>query len=228
MSDPERVRLYDELAVVGKAFGSAKRLELVEYLAQRERGVEELARVAGMGMSTVSAHLQVLKAANLVEARREGTKVNYRLAGGDVVALYSQMREVAARRSADVARALETYMDVPGEASVDTVTAEDVRRLTDADEVALLDVRPAEEYAAGHIPGARSVPLGQLAEAVPTLETQQPVVTYCRGRFCVMAHDAVRILGSHGVVARRLEDGMLEWRGRGLPVEGDDDREGAR
>lgn len=219
MSDSERVRLYDELAVVGKAFGSAKRLELVEYLAQREHGVEELARVAGMGVSTVSAHLQVLKAANLVEVRREGTKVNYRLAGSDVLALYGQMREVAAQRSADVARALAAYFEVPGEQGVDTVTTEEVQRLTDDDEVALLDVRPRSEYAAGHIPGARSVPLGDLVDALPTLSDQRQVVTYCRGRFCVMAHDAVRILASHGVTARRLEDGMLEWRGHGLPVE---------
>lgn len=219
MSDAERVRLYDELAVVGKAFGSAKRLELVEYLAQREHGVEELAEVAGMGMSTVSAHLQVLKAANLVESRRAGTKVIYRLAGSDVLALYSQMREVAALRSADVARALEAYLDVPGEPGVDTVTADEVKQFDETDGVALLDVRPAEEYAAGHIPGARSVPLGQLVDALPTLSAQHQVVTYCRGRFCVMAHDAVRILNSHGVAARRLEDGMLEWRGRGFPVE---------
>lgn len=219
MSDFERVRLYDELAVVGKAFGSAKRLELVEYLAQREHGVEELARVAGMGVSTVSAHLQVLKAANLVEVRREGTRVNYRLAGSDVLALYGQMREVAAQRSADVARALAAYFEVPGEQGVDTVTTEEVQRLTDDDEVALLDVRPRSEYAAGHIPGARSVPLGDLVDALPTLSDQRQVVTYCRGRFCVMAHDAVRILASHGVTARRLEDGMLEWRGHRLPVE---------
>lgn len=213
--------LFDQLAVVGKAFGSPKRLRLVELLAQRERGVEELARAADMGVTTVSAHLQVLKAANLVETRRAGTKVLYRLAGEDVLALYASMRAVASERSADVARALDSYLNVPGDGSVDTIGRAEVAASLDEAGVILLDVRPAEEYAAGHLPGARSAPLASLADLAPMLAAAHEVrvVTYCRGAFCVMAHDAVRILGTHGVAARRMEGGMLEWRSERLPVE---------
>lgn len=219
MDDDRRQRLFDELAVVGKAFGSAKRLELVELLAQGERTVDGLARAAGMGVSTVSAHLQVLKLANLVQIRRQGTKVYYRLAGDDVADLYAAMRTVARERSADVSRALEAYLNLPGSGEVGLVTRHELEALLSAGTVTLLDVRPTEEYVAGHIPGARSAPLGTLADEASALRRAGSVVAYCRGSFCVMAHDAVRILGGAGVQARRLEDGMLEWRTAGLPVE---------
>jgi DNA-binding transcriptional ArsR family regulator/rhodanese-related sulfurtransferase len=217
-SDEKRNRLFDELAVVGKAFGSPKRLELVELLAQGERTVEALARAAGLGVSTVSAHLQVLKLANLVRTRREGTKVFYRLAGDDVARLYAAMRGVARERSADVSQALEAYLDLPGSGEVGLVTRAELEQMLAAGEVTLLDVRPSEEYLAGHIPGARSAPLDTLSAEVDALRETPAVVAYCRGSFCVMAHDAVRILGGAGVAARRLEDGMLEWRTAGLPV----------
>lgn len=213
-----RNRLFDELAVVGKAFGSPKRLELVELLAQGERTVEGLARAAGMGMTTVSAHLQVLKLANLVSTRREGTKVFYRLAGDDVAELYTAMRTVARERSADVSQALEAYLNLPGSDEVGLVSRDELERMIETGEVTLLDVRPTEEYLAGHIPGARSTPLGTLDAEAEGLRQAASVVAYCRGSFCVMAHDAVRILGGAGVEARRLEDGMLEWRTAGLPV----------
>ncbi len=215
----QRGQLFDELAVVGKAFGSAKRLELVELLAQGERTVDALARAAGMGVTTVSAHLQVLKLANLVSTRRDGTRVHYRLAGDDVAHLYAAMRSVARERSADVGRALDSYLNVPGSGEVGLVTRADLDAMLRADGVTLLDVRPSEEYAAGHIPGARSVPLETLLDAAPSLLGAHEVVAYCRGSFCVMAHDAVRLLGAEGVVSRRLEDGMLEWRTHGHPVE---------
>ena len=220
-TEHRRNRLFDELAVVGKAFGSPKRLELVELLAQGERTVEALARAAGMGMSTVSAHLQVLKLANLVRTRRDGTKVFYRLAGDDVAHLYAAMRNVARERSADVSQALEAYLNLPGSDEVGLVTRDELEQMLATGEVTLLDVRPPEEYLAGHIPGARNAPLGSLDGEVETLRQAPPVVAYCRGSFCVMAHDAVRILGGAGVEARRLEDGMLEWRTAGLPVVAD-------
>lgn len=216
-----RNRLFDELAVVGKAFGSPKRLELVELLAQGERTVDGLARAAGMGMSTVSAHLQVLKLANLVRTRRDGTKVFYRLAGDDVADLYAAMRQVARERSADVSQALEAYLNLPGSDEVGLVTRGELEQMLSTGEVTLLDVRPPEEYLAGHIPGARNAPLGTLDTEVEALRQAPSVVAYCRGSFCVMAHDAVRILGGAGVEARRLEDGMLEWRTAGLPVVAD-------
>ncbi len=219
MNEERRHHLFDELAVVGKAFGSPKRLELVELLAQGERTVDGLARAAGMGMSTVSAHLQVLKLANLVRTRRDGTKVFYRLAGDDVAHLYAAMRTVARERSADVSQALEAYLNLPGSDEVGLVTREELERMLAEGEVTLLDVRPPEEYLAGHIPGARNTPLGTLDSELAGLRQAPTVVAYCRGSFCVMAHDAVRILGGAGVEARRLEDGMLEWRTAGLPVE---------
>ncbi|MDO9494693.1 MAG: metalloregulator ArsR/SmtB family transcription factor [Nocardioides sp.] len=217
-SEVRRTRVFDELAVVGKAFGSAKRLELVDLLAQGERTVDGLARAAGMGVTTVSAHLQVLKLANLVRTRREGTKVHYRLAGDDIAGLYDAMRSVARERSADVGQALDAYLNLPGSAEVGLVSREELSRLLGG-EITLLDVRPEEEFAAGHIPGARSVPLGSLIASAAELRDAPEVVAYCRGSFCVMAHDAVRLLGAEGVEARRLEDGMLEWRTHGHPVE---------
>lgn len=214
-----RARVFDELAVVGKAFGSARRLELVELLAQGERTVESLARAAGMGVSTASAHLQVLKMANLVQTRREGTKVHYRLAGDDVLGLYDAMRTVARFRSADVAAALDAYLGLLGSDEVGLVSPEDLERLLAEGSVALLDVRPADEYLAGHIPGALSAPLESLAARAGELREMSEIVAYCRGAFCVMAHDAVRLLAAGGVPARRLDGGMLEWRSRGQSVE---------
>jgi rhodanese-related sulfurtransferase/DNA-binding transcriptional ArsR family regulator len=211
--------VFDELAVVGKAFGSAKRLVLVELLAQGERTVEGLATAAEMGMTTVSAHLQVLKLANLVRTRREGTRVYYRLAGDDVAALYDAMRSVARARSADVGRALHAYLNVPGAGEVGIVTRQDLVQLLEAGGVDVLDVRPREEYVAGHIPGARNLPFEQLTENVESLSGGSRVVAYCRGAYCVLAHDAVRLLADVGVTALRLEDGMLEWRTHGHPVE---------
>lgn len=218
--------LFSQLAVVGKAFGSAKRLELIDLLSQGERTVESLAREAGLGVSTASAHLQVLKLSNLVTTRREATRVYYRLAGEDVAALYATMRTVARVHSADVDRALESYLGMgshgDADADVTQVTREELTTLLDSGEVVLLDVRPPEEYAAGHIPGARSLPIGRLAaeaDLVEELAGDADVVAYCRGAYCVLAHDAVRLLRAQGHHARRLEDGLLEWRTQGHPVE---------
>lgn len=221
MSDTSdrQARVFDELAVVGKAFGSAKRLELVDVLAQGERTVEGLARAASMRMSTVSAHLQVLKLANLVQTRREGTKVHYRLAGDDIAQLYDAMRSIARHRSPDVDQALRAYLDLPGGGEVGLVSREELALLLEEKSVTLLDVRPEEEFVAGHIPGAISVPLETLTIRAGALRGSRHVVAYCRGSFCVMAHDAVRLLAGEGVSALRLEDGMLEWRTHGHPVE---------
>lgn len=214
-----RSRVFDELAVVGKAFGSARRLELIELLAQGERTVESLARTAGLGVSTASAHLQVLKMADLVRTRREGTRIHYRLAGDDVLALYDAMRTVARSRSADVASALDAYLGLPGGDEVGLVSPAELHQLLAEGKVALLDVRPAEEYLAGHIPGAFSAPLESLTGRPGELHQGSEIVAYCRGAFCVMAHDAVRLLAAHGVAARRLDGGMLEWRSHGERVE---------
>jgi rhodanese-related sulfurtransferase len=213
-----RDTLFDRLAVVGKAFASAKRLELIDLLAQGERTVDALARETGTAVSTTSAHLQVLKLSNLVASRREGTKIHYRLAGDDVVALFAAMRAVARTHSADVDRALSAYLGDADLGAVAQISREELRTRLTAAEVELIDVRPVEEYRAGHIPGARSIPFGHLESHLHEIAGFPEVVVYCRGAYCVMGHDAVRLLEASGIEARRLQDGMLEWRTSGLPV----------
>lgn len=219
MSDTERTELFDQLAVVGKAFASPKRLELVDLLSQGERTVESLAREANLGVTTTSAHLQVLKLSSVVRTRKEGTRVYYSLAGEDVATLYSSLRTVARAHSADVERALQAYLGVEGLGDVDEVSRAELLARLDAGDVLLLDVRPDEEFAAGHIPGARSLPFGEIEQAMSSIPADVDVVAYCRGAYCVLAHDAVRLLRAEGRQARRLEDGLLEWRLKGLPVE---------
>ena len=218
MNELERKReLFDHLAVVGKAFASAKRLEIIDLLSQGERTVESVSRAAGLGVSTASAHLQILKLTNVVRTRRAGTRVYYSLAGDDVAAVYVALGEVARHRSADVERAHGAYLGVSEAGPVEEVSREELQRHLRAGTVQVLDVRPPEEYAAGHIPGAQSVPFGDLVQRLESLQGAD-IVAYCRGAYCVLAHDAVRLLNVHGSHARRLQDGMLEWRLAGLPV----------
>jgi rhodanese-related sulfurtransferase len=209
-----KTALFDLFALVGKAMSSGKRLELLDLLSQGERTVDALARAAQLGLTTASSHLQALKRANLVATRREGTKIYYRLAGPDVAALYALLREVASAHLAEVSVARAAYLGP----SADGVTREELLRRLDAGQVILLDVRPAEEYAAGHIPGAVSIPVEILADRLAELPADQEVVAYCRGAYCVLAHDAVRLLAAHGRPARPLTEGMLEWRLADLPV----------
>lgn len=222
-SAARRTELFDRLAVVGKAFASPKRLELLDLLTQGERTVEALARESGIGLTTVSAHLQILKMSNLVSTRRDGTRIFYRVAGADVLALYASIQDVARAHSADVGQALQSYLGGAGLDEVEEVTRVELAEKLADDSIVLLDVRPTEEYAAGHIPGARSLPFGQIssteAEAVLGELDGCDVVAYCRGAWCVMAHDTIRLLRERGTHARRLQDGMLEWRTHGHPVE---------
>jgi rhodanese-related sulfurtransferase/DNA-binding transcriptional ArsR family regulator len=211
-----RAELFDQLARVAKALGNGRRLELLDLLAQAERPVDALARAAGLGLTTTSAHLQSLKSAGIVATRREGTRIYYRLAGPDVAELYARLRDLAAGRLPDVASASHAYLGPGGD--LEEIGRDELLDRARAGELVVLDVRPAEEYAAGHIPGAVSIPVDQLADRVAELPAGVPVVAYCRGRFCVFAHDAVRLLTAEGRAARRLQDGMLEWRLAGLPV----------
>lgn len=204
--------LFDEFARVGKALSSGKRLELLDLLAQGERTVDALARASELGLSTASAHLQALKAANMVTTRREGTKVYYRLAGTDVAQLLALARTVASAHLPDVEAAASTYLGPDTE----QVTRAELLERIQTRQVTVIDVRPREEYAAGHIPAAVSLPLDELAEHLAELPDGHEIVAYCRGAYCVMAHDAVRILNSHGYRARRAEDGALEWRTDGI------------
>ena len=217
MGDPvAKAELFDSLARVGKALGSGKRLELLDLLAQGERSVDALARAANLGLTTCSAHLQTLRQAGLVSTRRDGTRIHYRLAGPDIAALYALLRDVAGTHSAAAAAARDAYLGADDTAAVDR---DELRRRLAAGEVIAVDVRPAEEYTAGHIPGAISIPLEQLADRLADLPAHVEVVAYCRGAYCVLAHDAVRLLTTRGRRAARLADGMLEWRLADLPVD---------
>lgn len=220
-----RADVFDELAVVGKAFASAKRLELIDLLAQGERTVETLSHEADLGMSTTSAHLQVLKLSNLVRTRRDGTRIFYRLSGDDVASLFHSLRAVARTQSPDVDRALGAYLgtgDVT-ELAHDKLVQE-LEASSEEGHIDLIDVRPYEEFAAGHIPGATWIPFGDLSQDPERWAAREwgpgdQVVIYCRGAFCVMASDAVRLLRARNIPAVRLEAGMLEWRLAGRPVE---------
>lgn len=216
MGDPgAKAALFDQLARVGKALANATRLELLDLLAQGEYSVEALAQATGIGLTTVSANLQTLKQAGLVTTRRERTRIHYRLAGNDVAALYAQTRDVATAHVAAVERTARAYLgDEPRQVSRTELLA-----ALDNGEVTLLDVRPAHEYASGHIPGALSIPVDQLEARLAEIPADTHVVAYCRGAYCVFAHDAVRLLNDAGRQASRLEDGMLEWRLADLPVE---------
>ncbi|OLT43770.1 ArsR family transcriptional regulator [Saccharomonospora sp. CUA-673] len=209
-----KTALFEQFARVGKALGSGKRLELLDLLAQGERTVESLARAAELGLTTASAHLQTLKQANLVTTRRDGTKIYYRLAGDDVAALYALVQAVAVEHLVDVEAARAVYLGPETE----EVTREELLRRVHSGGATVIDVRPREEYTAGHIPGAVSIPLEDLAERLAELPLDQEIVAYCRGAYCVFAHDAVRLLTAAGRPARRLADGMLEWRLADLPV----------
>jgi rhodanese-related sulfurtransferase len=216
MGDTSRkAALFEQLARVGKALGSGKRLEILDLLAQAERPVEALATAAALNVTTASAHLQTLKQAGLVATRREGTKIFYRLAGPDVADLIIRAREVATAHLPDAAAARDNYL---GADRIESIGRDELLRRVEAGRVVVLDVRPAREYAAGHLPNAVNIPIEQLADRIGELPSDADVVAYCRGPYCVFAHDAVRLLSRHGHRAIRLTDGITEWRLAGLPV----------
>jgi rhodanese-related sulfurtransferase/DNA-binding transcriptional ArsR family regulator len=215
----ERARktaMFEQFARVGKALASPARLELLDLLAQGERGVEDLAAAARMKVSNTSAQLHLLAAAGLVASRRDGVRIYYRLADPGVTALTGQVQDFAASRLAEAEHAARGYLgDV---AALEPVAQDELaRRLRDG-QVLVLDVRPEAEYAAGHIPGALNVPHDQLAARLAEIPAGTDIVAYCRGRYCVFAPDAVRLLRARGFSARPLEGGLPDWRLAGLPV----------
>jgi rhodanese-related sulfurtransferase/DNA-binding transcriptional ArsR family regulator len=209
-------RLYDAWAQTAKAVASPKRVELLDLLAQGERTVEALARETGLTINNTSSHLGVLKTARLVETRKDAQFVFYRLADDAVVALLRGVQAVARRRLHEVDHLARTYLD--GRDPLEPVDAPELRRRLRAGEVTVIDVRPALEYEAGHIPGALSVPLETLDKRAREIPTDRPVVAYCRGPYCVYAIEAVERLRQRGYDARRLADGMPDWRVAGQPV----------
>ncbi|MFQ6170676.1 ArsR/SmtB family transcription factor [Oryzobacter sp. R7] len=213
-----KTALYEQFARAGKGLSSPKRLELLDLIAQGGYTVEALAAAAGLGLSTASMHLQALKDAGLVRSRRQGTFVHYRLAGDDVAALLALLRAVATTHLADADRAAAGYLGAPTTEHSDAVAREELLRRVRRGDVVVLDVRPTTEYIAGHIPGAVSVPLDELEQRLDELPDGVEIVAYCRGAYCVLAYDAVDRLTAAGRSARRLQEGMLEWRLAGLPV----------
>ncbi len=209
--------LFSELARVAKALSHGNRLELLEFIAQDPRSVEALAAIAGLSVPNTSQHLQQLRHAGLVRARREAQHVYYDLAGDDVVDLLTALRAVAGRHVAEVNRLVETYLRVRDR--LEPVPREELLDRARRGLVTVLDVRPPDEYAAGHLPGARNVPLEALEAHLARLDPDQEVVAYCRGPHCVLAYEAVARLRARGLRARRLQDGFPEWRAAGLPVE---------
>ena len=209
--------LFAQFARIGKALSNANRLEFIEYLAQGERSVEALAQVSGQSIANTSQHLQQLRQAGLVTARKDGQRVFYRLSGDDVVLLLNSLRAVADRHLAEVGHLVTTYLDTKD--NLEPVSAEDLLTRVRNGEVTVLDVRPREEFASGHLPGAINIPLSELEARLGEFSPDQIVVAYCRGPYCVLSYDAVARLREHGVRAQRLQDGYPEWKIAGLPVE---------
>jgi len=211
-----KARLYEAFASTAKAVASPKRIEALELLAQGERTVDAIAAATGMGVTNTSAHLQVLRRARLVDIRREGTKVFYRLASDEVAGFIVALRDLARSRVAEVDQVVRDYFTARD--AFEPVSRAELLERTARGDVVVFDVRPPEEFVAGHIPGALSIPLDRLEAAFAGLPKETLIVAYCRGPYCVLAPEAVERLRARGFTARRLADGMPEWRLAGLPV----------
>jgi rhodanese-related sulfurtransferase len=208
--------LYAQFARIGHAVASPKRLELLDLLSQGEKDVETLAAQSAMPLKNTSAHLRVLRQAHLVETRRDGTRVHYRLADNAVIDLLRALQHLGQTRLAEVERVTQLYFTSRDE--LEPVTLPELRRLMRDGDVTVIDVRPRDEYEAGHIPGALSLPLSALEGQIPRLPKSKEIIAYCRGAYCVYSLEAVRLLRKRGYRARRAQEGLPEWRARKLPV----------
>jgi rhodanese-related sulfurtransferase len=209
-------QLYEQFARIGKAISNPHRLELLDLLAQGERTVEDLAREANLSIANASQHLQALRRANLVDVRRDGLYAIYRLPDDRVHRLAQVLRELAEARFAEIDRLVSTYLS--GRAGLEAIDAQTLQRRIQEDDVLVLDVRPVAEFNAGHIPGAVSVPVAELAQRLDELPRNRDVIAYCRGPYCVFSDDAVALLRARGFQAARLETGLPDWRISGYPV----------
>ena len=208
--------IYEQVARLGKAASAPKRLELLDLLCQGPRSVEALALQAGISLANASQHLQVLRGARLVEAEKKGLRVEYRLASEDVCQFFLTLRGLAESRLTEIDQVTREYFESRG--AMEAVEGEELLRRVRDGEVTVLDVRPAEEYRAGHIPGALSVPVSELKARLRELPKAREIVAYCRGPYCVMALEAVQLLRAKGFEAHRMEQGVVDWRARGWRV----------
>jgi rhodanese-related sulfurtransferase/DNA-binding transcriptional ArsR family regulator len=208
--------IYEQIARVSKAAAAPKRLELLDLLSQGPRTVEVLADLAAITVGNASQHLKILRAARLVEAQKQGLYVEYRLADKEVANFFVALRTLAQSRLAEVERITREYLD--RRSALEAIEGDELVRRVRSGEVTVLDVRPTEEYEAGHIPGARSIPVGELAARLKEIPRDREVVAYCRGPYCVMAVEAVELLRDKGFRAHRMEQGVADWRARGWRV----------
>jgi rhodanese-related sulfurtransferase/biotin operon repressor len=214
--NPKRA-LFAEFAAIARALGHPLRLELIEQLAQGPRSVEALSAKLGLPVANTSQHLQTLRRAGLVAAERTGKFVNYSLAGDQVLSAFASLQSVAKQNVAEVDRIVRTYFD--DRDSMEPVSRKDLLNRMREGLVTVIDVRPPDEYALAHVAGALNVPLASLKERLGDLDPHHEIVAYCRGPWCVLSFEAVAALRAHGFMARRLEDGLPEWRAAGLPVD---------
>jgi len=217
MSSNFKHELFSQFARIGKALSHANRLELLEFIAQGERSVDELAKVSGLTVANTSQHLQHLRQAGLVVSHKQGLKVYYRLSGDDVITLLDTVRQVAERHLADVEKLLNSVLSVKD--NLEPLPREELLARAKQGLVTIIDVRPEQEFQAGHVPGAVNMPLEQLDEQLGQFDKSQEFVAYCRGPHCILAYDAVQKLRDKGLNARRLQDGFPEWKLAGLPIE---------
>ena len=210
--------IYENLAQVAQALGHAHRLELMEHLAQGVRSVEELSTRTALTFANTSRHLQILRRARLVETERSGKRILYRLAGeAEVVTLTKALGRVGERNIAEIDRVMSDYFRARD--TLEPVSRDDLIDMVHGDLVTILDVRPEDEFAVGHLPGAINIPLAELERRLGELSPNREVIAYCRGPYCVLSFEAVSALRSRGYQARRLEDGYPEWKADGLPVQ---------
>jgi len=216
-----RQQVNEHLALVAQGLASPQRLDMLEFLAQTERSVDELSQLAGLTVANTSRHLQVLKQAALVVVRREGKRRFYRLAGDDVVKLVTSLRRTAEIHLAEVELLMQSYLDQKDE--LEAISAQELLERAAHGEVTVLDIRPQKEYAAGHLPNAINLPPDEvamrIAEIESTLDKEKTIVAYCRGPYCLYSHDAVKLLREKGFMAQRLRDGFPEWQAAGYPVQ---------
>ena len=217
MSSSPKQAVYEQLARIGKALSTPARLEILELLAQAERSVDALARLTGLTVANTSQHLQLLRQVGLVTSRREGQFIFYRLAGDEVVTLIGSLGRVGETYIAEVGKLIQNFFTTQDE--IEAVPAKELLKQVRKGLVTVIDLRPVEEYAAGHVPGAINIPLPELQKRLRDLPKGKEIIAYCRGPYCLMSFTAVKMLRGRGHKARRLEAGLPEWRSAGLPVQ---------